>query len=89
MFDSLKRLSLGISLIVLASVVLLLSDAPRRTKLIREPDSQTGQPTRSIVIKVAMMQMVSQLIIDEGAAGVLEGLKETGFVEARRPDAAG
>ncbi|MEK6257383.1 MAG: ABC transporter substrate-binding protein [Planctomycetota bacterium] len=81
MFDTLKRLSLGVSLILLASVVLLLSDAPRRTKLIREPDSQAGQPPRSTVMKVAMMQMASQPIIDEGAAGVLAGLKEAGFVE--------
>ena len=81
MFDSLKRLSLGIALILLASAVLLLSDAPRRAKLVRVPDSPASQTTRTVVMKVAMMQMASQPIIEEGAIGVLEGLKEAGFVE--------
>ena len=81
MWDTLKRLSLGLSLIALASTILLVSDAPRRTKLIREPDSSSGQPSRVTVMKVALMQMASQPIIDEGAAGVLDGLKEAGFVE--------
>ena len=66
MWDTLKRLSLGISLIALASTILLLSDSPRREKLIREPDSSSGQPSRVTVVKVALMQMASQPISTKG-----------------------
>ena len=81
MWDTLKRLSLGISLIALASAVLLLSDAPRRAKLAREPGRDSSPATPAKLMKVALMQMASQPIIDEGAEGVLAGLKEAGFVE--------
>lgn len=81
MGHALKRLSPGISLIVMASAILLWSDVPRRSPLIALPDRSSNQPQPARVVKVALMQMVSQPIIDEGAAGVLEGLKEAGFVE--------
>lgn len=81
MWDTLKRLSLGISLIAIASAILLWSDAPRRTALSTQQNQTPDKPQPARVMKVAMMQMASQPIIDEGAAGVLDGLKEAGFVE--------
>lgn len=81
MWDSLKRLSLGVFLIVLASAILLWTDAPRRARLTREPDRGSGPSKDARVMKVAMLQMASQPIMDEGAAGVIEGLNEAGFVE--------
>ena len=81
MLDALKRLSLGIFLIALASAILLLSDAPRRPTRSLPSESPAGSPAQAVVLKVALMQMASQSIIDEGAAGVIEGLKEAGFVE--------
>ena len=81
MGHALKRLSLGISLIALASAILLWSDVPRRAPLIAPPSHSSDTPQPARVMKVALMQMVSQPIIDEGAAGVLEGLKAAGFVE--------
>ena len=79
MWDTLKRLSLGLALIVFASAILLLSDAPRRTSLTREPDHGAGPVPLAKVMKVALMQMASQPIIEEGADGVIAGLKEAGF----------
>ncbi len=81
MWDTLKRLSLGLALIVFASAILLLSDAPRRTTLTREPDRSAGPAPLAKVMKVALMQMASQPIIEEGADGVIESLKEAGFVD--------
>jgi ABC-type uncharacterized transport system substrate-binding protein len=84
MWPVLKRLSLGLSLIAAASVILLLSDPPRRTESLagNHPASATSsgaasKPTRQL--KVAMVQMASQAIIEDGAAGVLTGLAERGF----------
>ncbi len=81
MWDTLKRLSLGLALIVFASAILLLSDAPRRTTLTREPDRGAGPAPLAKVMKVALMQMASQPIIEGGADGVIVGLKEAGFAE--------
>jgi putative tryptophan/tyrosine transport system substrate-binding protein len=87
MGQMLRRFSFGITLITLASAVLLWSDAPRRPRLTAssietpQPASTGGNPQPVRVMKVAMMQMASQPIIEEGAAGVLTGLHEAGFAE--------
>ena len=79
MWHTLQRLSLGLFLILLASAILLLSESPR-PKQDRSTDSASvNRPP----VKVAMFQMASQPIIDEGAAGVLETLSEAGYVEGR------
>ncbi|MDB5343228.1 MAG: hypothetical protein JWP89_1605 [Schlesneria sp.] len=82
MGESLKRLSFGFFLIALASAVLLLSEAPRQKP--RETSLATSEstiPTRTM--RVAMFQMASQPIIDEGAQGVIDSLKEAGFVDGK------
>lgn len=81
MWDALKRLALGFTLIFLASAVLLFSDASRQSKPFRRVEGDSGKSAPTTIVRVAMMQMASQPIIEEGAAGVLEGLKEAGFEE--------
>jgi ABC-type uncharacterized transport system substrate-binding protein len=77
-----KRLALGLSLIVLSSSVLLLSDWNRRT------------PGAGRTLRVAIVQHASTPILDEGIDGVIAGLREIGFepggrVEIRRYNAQG
>jgi hypothetical protein len=74
MWPALKRLSLGVTLILAAAGLLLLSDSPQPNALGAKP---AGTPTR--LPRIAMFQMSSQPIIDEGARGVMEGLKELGL----------
>jgi putative ABC transport system substrate-binding protein len=63
----LKRLSLGISLIALASTVLLLSD-------VSGPDSRIRK-----IKRVAILQHASSPVLDEGVAGMIEALEHAGF----------
>jgi ABC-type uncharacterized transport system substrate-binding protein len=65
----LRHLLPGVAAILLTSGVLLLSDLPR------------ARETAGRQYRVALMQMASQPILDEGAAGVLAGLREAGYVE--------
>lgn len=76
-----RRLGLGVGLIVVASAILLWSDAPRRAPISAPVRSAEGASQPARVLKVALMQAASQTIIDEGADGVVAGLKECGFVE--------
>jgi ABC-type uncharacterized transport system substrate-binding protein len=65
---AIKRLSLGLSLIVLVSSFLLLSDwSQRRPRAKRMP-------------QLAVLQHSSQAILDEGVQGMIAGLAEHGFV---------
>jgi ABC-type uncharacterized transport system substrate-binding protein len=69
MWVSIKRLSLGFLLILLASAVLLLSDWSRR------------KPVGQRLLHVAVLQHGSQPILDEGVGGIIDGLAESGFRE--------
>ena len=69
-----KRLSLGLALIVLASAVLLVSDCDRRT---------TRAATRQ-VFRVAIVQHASTPVLDEGVQGMIEGLAAAGFRDGER-----
>src|SRR5207245_8675155 len=64
-----RRLSLGLILIVLTSGVLLVSDWGQR---------KTG-PNK--VPRVAILQHASQKILDDAIEGMKDGLAENGFVE--------
>src|SRR5262245_51174913 len=64
-----RRLSLGLFLIIAASSVLLISDWKQR----RAP---VGNLPR-----VAIVQQASQGIIDEGVRGIVEALADAGFVD--------
>lgn len=63
---TLKRCALGIVLILLASSVLLFSDWNQRS-------------TRGSMRRIAILQHVSQPLLDEGVAGILDGLAAAGF----------
>jgi ABC-type uncharacterized transport system substrate-binding protein len=79
MWHTLKRLSLGLFLIALASAVLLISEKPRPKASDKSPVAAAPDPARPL--RVAMFQMASQPILDEGANGVIESLKEAGFLD--------
>jgi len=69
MWAGLKRLSLGVFLIALASAVLLISDWSHR------------RPSAQRTLRLAILQHASQPIIDEGVQGMIDGLAENGFVD--------
>ncbi|MBI3866451.1 MAG: ABC transporter substrate-binding protein [Planctomycetia bacterium] len=80
--DTLKSLATGIGAIALASVILLWSDKPPRRPASNE------QVTKETVRRVALLQHVSQPIIDDGYAGTIAGLQESGFVEGKNLEIA-
>src|SRR5215470_4436138 len=67
----LKRLTLGVLLIVLASAALLVSDLGRRTT------KAHGVP------RVGLLQHASTMLLDEGTRGTIDGLAEHGFVDGK------
>jgi ABC-type uncharacterized transport system substrate-binding protein len=77
MIKSFLRLSLGVFLIVVASAVLLLTDRGSRRSGLGSSGSNPAQPHR--VFSVALLQHVSQPIIEEGAKGVIAGLAAAGY----------
>lgn len=80
MWLTLKRLSLGLTLIALASTILLLSEAPRP-----QSDRSGGRDPNAprSPVKVALFVIASQPIIEEGATGVLDSLNAAGFKEGQ------
>lgn len=66
-----KRLLLGLVLIVSASTALLLSDLGRRTTRARD------------IPHVGLLQHASTMLLDEGTRGAIDGLAEHGFVEGK------
>ena len=67
MWSTLKRLSLGLSLIVIASTVLLLSDVGQRQSGARK------------IARIAILQHASSPVLDDGVAGMIKALEEAGF----------
>lgn len=79
MGPTIRRLSLGLSLIALASAVLVISETPRAKEVRTTPNAQA----RRKPVKVALFQMASQPIIEEGVAGVLDSLKDKGYADGQ------
>ena len=71
MWFALRRLSLGLVLIVLASGILLLSDWSRRSTQAHK------------VPRVALLQHVSVALVDEGVQGIVDGLAANGLVDGK------
>jgi len=71
MLPTLKRLLLGISLIVLASTVLLLSDLKRRTL------------TAGAVPHIGLLQHAPVVLLDDTVRGMVDSLAENGFVDGK------
>ncbi|MBI2470809.1 MAG: ABC transporter substrate-binding protein [Planctomycetes bacterium] len=68
---AMRRLSLGIFLIVLLSGILLFSDWTQR------------KPDAGHIPTIAIMQHASQATLDEGVQGLTAGLAESGFIEEK------
>ena len=68
---SLKRCLLGIVLIALACAALLVSDWNQRTG------------AAGAVRKIAIFQHASQPLLDDGVAGILDGLAGAGFIDGK------
>jgi putative tryptophan/tyrosine transport system substrate-binding protein len=66
-----KRLFLGLVLIVSTSTALLLSDLGRRTTRARD------------IPHVGLLQHASTMLLDEGTRGAIDGLAENGFIEGK------
>jgi ABC-type uncharacterized transport system substrate-binding protein len=84
MLVSLKRLSLGLLLIVGASVLLLLSDLRSRVKPASAQPAATAAapgPKPARTVRVALLQHASQMILDQGREGMLAALAEKGWVK--------
>ena len=71
MRTAIRRLSLGIGLIILVSGILLVSDWNRRNT------------AKHKIPRVAVFQFSSRPLLDEGVAGVIEGLKARGFIQGQ------
>ena len=69
MWFAFKRLALGITLILLTSAVLLVSDLGRRTS------------SRASVVRIAILQHASSPVLDDGITGMIQGLAENGFAD--------
>jgi ABC-type uncharacterized transport system substrate-binding protein len=70
-FEALRRLSLGVMLIVAASGLLLLSDPAAKTA--------TGKKA----LKLAIANFSSTMTLEEGQRGLLDGLAEEGFIDGQ------
>jgi ABC-type uncharacterized transport system substrate-binding protein len=81
MLKRLLRLWLAVSLILAASVVLLLTDKERPRG--GAGSSGTGAGSAAKVRSVALFQHVSQATLEEGVRGVLAGLAQSGYQEGR------
>jgi len=84
---ALRKLSLGIILIAVASGVLLYSDLDRRKSSATESNDSaesTRKPNSKKVFKVAILQHASQRILEEGVEGYIQGLAAGGFEDGYR-----
>ena len=67
----LKRLSLALALLILASAILLISDWNQR----RDASDKT--------IRIAILKFASRPTLDDGVAGMIRGLGELGFQDGK------
>lgn len=81
MFETLKRLLLGLTLIALAAGVLLYTDRGSR-KSSRDRPAAAGAPAK--IIRVALVQHASIPALEEGAVGMIEALVERGYEDGGR-----
>jgi ABC-type uncharacterized transport system substrate-binding protein len=72
MLYAIKRLALGLCLIVLTSAILLFADLGHR--------ASSGSP----VLRIAILQHANTFVLDEGIHGTLEALAERGFRDGER-----
>ena len=91
LFRALRRLFLGILLIVAASAVLLLSDVSRRSRAgtaADGTDAHDSEDARAAMApaqkwRLSFIEYNNTADVEESEAGVLEGLKEAGLLPGR------
>ncbi len=74
--DGLRRLSLGLGLLVAAGAVLLVLDLQSR--------NPTGKKSASSMKRIAIIQHASIKALDDGRLGLLEQLAKRGFTESEK-----
>ena len=77
MLTSLRRIALGLTIVLMASATLLLSDLKHR----QPPD--TGPKASTHIWKIYFVQYNDVMDVAEAAGGVMEGLRESGLREGR------
>lgn len=82
MLGSLRRLALGISLIAAVSALLLVSDLGSRVKP-APPAGQAAAAPAKRHATIAVLQHASQLVLDQGRAGMFQGLADRGWEKDR------
>jgi ABC-type uncharacterized transport system substrate-binding protein len=81
MFETFKRLALGMVLIALAAGVLLYTDRGARNRNRRA----SSQITKNAgVVRVAMVEYASLDVLDQGTEGILAALAEGGYADGGR-----
>ncbi|MFZ4776435.1 MAG: ABC transporter substrate-binding protein [Terrimicrobiaceae bacterium] len=70
---TLRRLILGLALIIGASAVLLLSDL----------GSRVSERSGGTIPGVSFLQQASQAVLDDGVRGMIQGLAEGGYVDGK------
>ena len=81
MLATIKRLTLGLSLIALAAGVLLYTDLGSRKSSRRQPGA-ADVPDK--VLRVALVQHASITALEDGATGIIEALAERGYQDGGR-----
>lgn len=80
MLANLQRLLLGLLLIAGASALLLMSDLGSRVQSAASRRPAAPDPATRTA-RIAVLQHASQLVLDQGRAGMFEGLAERGWVK--------
>jgi ABC-type uncharacterized transport system substrate-binding protein len=81
MFETIRRLALGVVLIALAAGVLLYTDRGSRNRARRSSSVVTGNAK---VFRVAMVQHASLDVLEQGIEGMLDALAERGYADGGR-----
>ena len=77
-----RKLALGLVLIVIASGILLLSDW--RSRRSSRDAAKAANDSIQRTFTVAILQNVSQPILDDGVRGMVDGLAQKGYVDGQR-----
>src|SRR5215831_15857380 len=81
MFETLRRLALGVALIALAAGVLLYTDRGSRNRSRRV---LSAQAPAGKVLRVALVQHASLSVLEQGAEGLLDALAQRGYADGGR-----
>jgi ABC-type uncharacterized transport system substrate-binding protein len=77
MLAALKKIALGLALIIASAAILLYSDLDSR-------QASAGSDAATRQLRVAVVQQTSIPALDDGITGALEALKERGYVDGGR-----